>query len=333
MSAAAEFKPYTMNIELTTACPLRCPQCYCSLAGGKNIDLQTAVYWIKEGARHGVKSVMLSGGETLCYPNIYDVIAAADMYCGTANVALSGFGFTQNVLGRLTDAGVGGIFISLNGSTEAINAQTRDGFDLAISALRLLSENRFPNTHINWVMHNSNADDFLNVVEIAERYGVRSLVVMAFKPDSNHNLLTVPSKEQMLNVERVIKAHKGNMRIYVESCYSPMLALVSDTKLFGNLNVGKGKGCLAGRHTFSVNVDGKLSPCRHLEYFEEYKRLDDYWNESGVLHKIRKAESDKRMPCSACYYGDFCRPCLAVNSKLKNELFIGHETCPLHTVS
>ena len=56
----------TMNIELTTRCPLRCPQCYCTLTGGKNIDLNTAIYWIKEGASLGVKEVMLSGGETLC---------------------------------------------------------------------------------------------------------------------------------------------------------------------------------------------------------------------------------------------------------------------------
>ena len=61
----SEFCPAleTMNLELTTNCPLHCPQCYCALTGGKNIDPEKAKFWIREGARYGVKNVMLSGGE------------------------------------------------------------------------------------------------------------------------------------------------------------------------------------------------------------------------------------------------------------------------------
>ena len=89
-----KFLPETMNIELTTNCPLHCPQCYCSLTGGKNIDLNIAVHRIQEGAEMGVKEVMLSGGETLCYPHIYELIQAAHTYCENVNIALSGCYFT-----------------------------------------------------------------------------------------------------------------------------------------------------------------------------------------------------------------------------------------------
>lgn len=326
---AEELRLDTMNIELTTLCPLHCPQCYCSLTMGKNIDLQTAVHWIKEAGKHGVRAVMLSGGETLCYPHLYDVVNAANKYCGISNVALSGYGFTKSILKGLIDVGIGGIYISLNGSTEEINSQTRDGFHLSMAALQLLCENKFPHTHINWVMHNNNSDDFINIISIAEEYKVKSLVVMAVKPDSNYDLVTIPSKEQMLNVKQIIKGYTGKVNIIIESCYSPMLALLSDTKLFGNFNIGKNKGCMAGRSTFSVSVDGKLSPCRHLEYFEEYSQLDDYWHKSKILHKIRETEDTKRKPCSTCSYGDFCRHCLAINSKINNDIFIGYETCQL----
>ena len=133
------FSPRTMNLELTTNCPLHCPQCYCTLTGGKNLDLTTALYWLAEGRKAGVKEVMLSGGETMCYPHLYEVIHAANAYCGTANVALSGFGLNQTTYEKLIFSGVGGIFISLNGSTEKINSLTRDGFDLAISQRRRFS--------------------------------------------------------------------------------------------------------------------------------------------------------------------------------------------------
>ena len=145
---STRYTPTSMNIELTTNCPLSCPQCYCQLIGGKNIDLHKALYWIKEAGRFGLKQVRLSGGETLCYPYIYEVIAAAHKYCGEAVVALSGFNFTQDVYDKLVDAGVTEIHISLNGSTEKINSLTRGGFELSLSALKLLKRNSFPHTWI-----------------------------------------------------------------------------------------------------------------------------------------------------------------------------------------
>lgn len=320
----------TMNIELTTNCPLHCPQCYCSLTGGKNIDLNTAVFWIKEGAAAGVKEVMLSGGESLCYPHIYDVVSAAKKYCGGANVALSGVGFTQSVYDKLIKAGVTGIYISLNGSTAEINSLSRDGYEYAIKALKLLCDNNYNNTTINWVMHSSNADDFLNVLHIAEKYNVANLTVMALKPDSMHTLKTLPSKEQMISIKQIINTYKGNTKIYVESCFSPMLALVCDTKLFGNLNVGVKKGCAAARTTFSVNVDGLLSPCRHLDYFEEFNSLEEYWEESVILKKIREINNSiPEEPCSSCKYCNYCDHCLAINDKVEKRLFRGNKYCPV----
>ncbi len=319
-----------MNIELTSRCPLRCPQCYCSLTGGKDIDLETAIYWIKEGAKFGVKEVMLSGGETMCYPHIFEVVSAAKQYCGGANVALSGYNFNQDTYEKLISAGVTAIYISLNGSTKEINSITRDGYELAISALELLSENKYDNTTINWVMHSSNADDFPNVLKIAEKYNVKFLTVMAVKPDSKKELKTIPTLEQMEFVKSVIRSYKGNVKILVESCFSPMLALVCDTKLFGNMNVGKNKGCGAGRNTFSVSVDGLLSPCRHLEYFESYETLEDYIQKSEIQKKIRGLEDEKRKPCKDCRYTDYCRHCLAINAKLHNDIYIGNEHCPIY---
>lgn len=320
----------TMNIELTTKCPLHCPQCYCSLSGGKDIALETAVFWLREGGKAGVKEVMLSGGETLCYPHLYEVIKAAHMYCGNPNIALSGYNLTQNTYERIIEAGIKGIYISLNGSTESINMLSRDGYDLAISALKLLRRNQFTGTTINWVMHSSNSDDFMNVVNLAEEYGVASIVIIGLKPDSRNRLDTLPTREQMYAIKDIIMSHRGNTRIYIETCFSPLLALTCDTKLFGNLNVGKNKGCCAGRSTFSVNVDGKLSPCRHLDFFEHYPSLADYWEQSEILFRLREMDNEPSVePCSSCKLMPYCRPCAAIHSKLEGRLFRGNKYCPI----
>lgn len=330
MEITRQYIPETMNIELTTNCPLRCPQCYCTLTGGKNIALDTAIYWIKEAAKNGVKEIMLSGGETMCYPHLYEVIAEINKCNCHANIALSGYRFTQDVLDKLITSGVYGIYISLNGSTEQINMVTRDGYELALSALDLLCKNQYPHTVINWVMHSSNADDFPNIVAIAERYNVESVVVLGVKPDSKKCLNTMPTYEQMQQVSSIVKHHKGSVKLYIESCFSPLLAMTCDTALFGNFNVGKNNGCGAGRTTVSVSVDGRLSPCRHIDIYEEYPTLAQYWNESPIMKRLR--EIDENMPedpCDQCKYVKYCRPCTAIMHKLDGRLYRGNKYCQI----
>ena len=75
-------------------------------------------------------------------------------------------------------AGVGGIFVSLNGSTKKIGSKTHDGYELAIHVLELLRDMAFDGVHINWVMHSNNADDFANMITLCETYKVSTLSVM-----------------------------------------------------------------------------------------------------------------------------------------------------------
>jgi pyrroloquinoline quinone biosynthesis protein E len=321
-----------MNIELTTNCALHCPECYCSLSDNKNIDINKAVYWLKQAGEMGVTSVFLSGGETLLYPNLYEIVNAAAIYCENVYIAISGYGFTEYIFDRLIISGISGIFVSLNGSTEEINSTTRNGFDVAISALNLLKEKNYSETWLNWVMYSSNVDDFNNILNLAEKFDVKNFVIMAQKPNSSNELNYIPSGEQMIALAKTIKNYKGDVQIMVETCFSPMLALVYDDKLYGNKNTGKDMGCGAGISCFSLNVDSMLSPCRHLDFFEDYVTLSDYWNNSPILNMLRTADSRKRQPCRSCRYSLHCRHCIAINSKLKGDIFLGNDYCDLYHI-
>lgn len=318
-----------MNLELTTACPLHCPQCYCTLEGGRHLDLEVAKAKLKEAGEHGVHLVHLSGGETMCYPDLYELVAYAAECCGTVHVALSGYHFDEAALDSLIQAGVSGIFISLNGSTPEINSLTRDGYELAIQALELLKARNYPNTWINWVMHSNNTDDFPNVIRLAEAYNVAHLVVLAFKPDAKHQLLSFPSGEQIYRVAQQIRDYKGSLQLVVETCYSQLLTVIRDTRLLGNLNFGPTKGCRAGLYNYSITVDGQYAPCRHLDFPEDHPTLDDYLEKSPIVERLRHIEEDPQEPCSACRFKGHCRPCMAVSSKLNGNLTIGHDICDL----
>lgn len=333
----AYFMPLLMNLELTQKCPLRCPQCYCTLSSGKDMDLQTALYWLDQAQKNGVRTVNLSGGETLCYPWLEEVIAACRQRGMEPNIAISGYGATPQRLGRLIACGVADICVSLNGSTKEINDRTRDGYDLAVDALMQLQKLGYDRTCINWVMHSVNADDFGALVALAERMGVRRVVVMVLKPDAANQRDSLPGEAQMRSVASIIKEYQlkeyssqsnGGISIEVEECFSQMRALVGE-RFFMNLNRGISRGCGAGRDGFSVSVDGRLTPCRHLEIEETFDTLSSYWNQSQVLSRLRAVEDHMEEPCRGCSYRKNCLPCSAVGWKQSGEIVMGEQACPL----
>ncbi|MBQ9346261.1 MAG: radical SAM protein [Oscillibacter sp.] len=321
-------RPIQMNLELTTRCPLHCPQCYVSLNTGREMPLKTALYWIRQGAEYGVQSVNLSGGETLCYPYLNELIRECARHSMSSAVALSGAYVTEDTLRGMIDAGVGQIFVSLNGSTEEINARTRDGYALAIHALELLQKLDFPERWVNWVMHASNASDLPDMLALCERYGMKGLVVLAFKPDSSHAFRSFPTAEQLRQAAKTLKNYKGPLAVGVESCFSQLRCL-RYSGFLGCLNLGIPRGCGAGRDGVSVNVDGLLTPCRHLDAAERVSTLAEYWEHSPFLARLREAEDHREPPCRGCTYERNCLPCMAVGVKLHGRLNYGMAECPL----
>lgn len=326
-------RPVQMNLELTRECPLHCPQCYVAPDARRRMPLETALHHIREAAAYGVRDINLSGGETLCYPDLEILIGTCASLGLVSAVALSGAMADEQTLRGLIDGGVSQIYISLNGSTREINEKTRDGYACAIEALEILRQIREKRptvlTGINWVMHVSNADDFPAMIRLAEEYRVQALVVMGLKPDAAGRLDGFPTRAQMRTLVRQIRTYSGSVEIGVESCFSPLRALAGESLFTGNLNRGIERGCGAGRDAFSIDVDGNYTPCRHIIIPERYASLDAYWNDSPVLQKLRSAEDHRRPPCAGCRLEASCLPCMEIGEKLGGDLLAGFSECPL----
>lgn len=317
----------SFNLELTTRCPLHCPQCYCTLEGGKDLPLENGEKVIEEAAELGAEHVELSGGETLCYPYLLELIKHARLYGIKPNISISGWHFDQNCLASLIEAGINGIFVSVNAPTPEQNALTRDGFDLALHALKVVSESGFDEFYINWVMHRDTADTLPEMIRLVNPYHPKGIVILMPKPDAAHTLNSYPTCEQMERTVQLVK--NKNTNVFVENCFSPLLALLGRNALWGNRNRGIYKGCGAGLTSFSVSVDGLYSPCRHLDYYESYPSLKEYWENSSVLNQIRALDNTEEEPCKGCEFCDNCRNCLAIDTKLYGELRLGYTDCPL----
>ena len=319
-----------LNIELTNVCPLRCPQCYCTNEGGRHLDLAKAKHAVDEAVSNGVELVNLSGGETLCYPDLDALIRYIADRGALANIATSGWGFDRDVLRKLLDAGVNEISVSLNGSTERINACSREGFSYAIQALEVISGSSYENACINWVMQQNNADDFPNMIGLAERYHIRKMLVIGYKPDSDNGIDQFPTAEQMRYVSECVRRYQGQVKLEIEPCFSQMRALVFRTSWAGNLNIGPMMGCSAGRVIYAVDLDGRYCPCRHLNHYEDFPSLEEYLKGSEMIRRIREAKGRFGENCAECPYRKNCRPCLAIPYLTTGRIVYENAACGLY---
>lgn len=321
--------PEIMNIELTTRCPLRCPQCYCDSHRGRDIKKEVALAYIEQAAHLKIPFINLSGGETLVYPYLTELLEVISDKGLNSAIAISGWGFDSARLAELKAAGVDQFYVSLNGSTPEINEQSRDGYELAINALRLLQADQHVAYHINWVARNDNADDFPNMVKLAQDLGVKSIVIIQSKPDASYVMQASLSPDNFVQLANYLKKHdQQEMSIEVEACFSPLRAYINNYYLW-NRNIGVNKGCGAGRNGMSVDVEGNLTPCRHLLYPESYASIQDYWWNSELLNKLRGFEDKQEEPCRSCYLNKNCVSCRAVADKVEKNIFSGDHYCPI----
>ncbi len=321
-----------INIELTTCCPLRCPQCYCSLEGGRHIPLETAVNAMKQARELGATHVELSGGETMCYPHLYEAVQAASSMGLAPSIAVSGWHFDDTALQKLKEAGIDTIYVSLNAPTEEKNSLTRDGYRYSVSALEVLRRNHFTESAINWVAHRNTVDTLPGMIELAEKYEVPTILIIEPMPTAKGEMNTYPTAEQLAYLAQMVKQQREEkVFLQIQHCFSPLLALASESKLWGNLNRGVYRGCTAGIASCSINVDGQYTPCRHLEIPETYDSLEAYWTQSAYLTQLREMDRNRREPCGSCRFSHYCRHCQAANWLNQGSFFLGNSQCLLYS--
>lgn len=310
------YAPTSVNLELTKWCPLNCLFCYCKSDSTEHMELSMAKYWLEQAGLMGVHTVSLSGGETAGYPHLEEVIRYAKEKCGYVSAAFSGYGLTHEKIQSLQRAGLDAFHISLNGSTEKVNHASRNGFQYAMRTLENLKKAGIKNFTINYVLTKENADDFQNIVALAESYNAEGISILALKPDSQKKLKSRPSASQVYSIADQVAAYYGKLYISVESCYSELVSLIYRRRLINWMYTESTMGCRAGRYTFSVSVDGRLMPCRHLLMYEDADNLADYWYHSPILRQIRELDRMHNSRCANCLNGDLCRPCIGVRKDI-----------------
>lgn len=296
--------PQMMQIEITNACPLRCPQCFVSEFRQNFMDLETYRTIIDEAKSIGVSGIVLFGGEPMFHPQIMQFLEYAFEADLHVFLYTSGWGFTEQILSLFKmHISQFTILISLNGSCKEVHERSRNNFELTFGAILKLYGLNIPYI-INWVSRQDNVNDLPQLVQLAYKYHALKINVVANKINSKGDIVEPLTLESLLFIKDIIS--KNTDLFCIENC----------NEILNNIIYGANKnefsGCAAGVYNCSITCDLFFVPCMHLMFKEKFGSIMEYWNNSSVLLNLRN--SKKRKDCQGCIYASNCNFCIALSN-------------------
>jgi PqqA peptide cyclase len=297
--------PLGLLAELTHRCPLGCPYCSNPIAlDARDSELDTATWArvFKEAAGLGVLQVHLSGGEPGARRDIVEITAAARAAGLYSNLITSAVGVTAATLGKLADAGLDHVQISIQDS-EAASADHIAGYAGAFARKRALAAEvvrlKIPLT-VNAVMHRANIDRIGAMVDLALTLGasrVEIAHVQYYGWALKNRAALMPSAEQVERaaaaVEELRQRHHG--KIVIDAVVPDYYARLP-------------KPCVGGwgRRSLNVTPSGKVLPCHAaesipgLEFWSVREHsLADIWANSPAFNAFRGTDWMQE-PCRSC---------------------------------
>jgi pyrroloquinoline quinone biosynthesis protein E len=299
------YKPLGLLAELTHRCPLGCPYCSNPLALDRRDDELDTATWarvFREAAALGVLQVHLSGGEPGARRDLVDIVTATRAAGLYSNLITSGVGITTATLGKLADAGLDHVQISIQDSFAA-SADNIAGYDGAFARKNVLAGEVTRLgllLTINVVVHRANIARIPEMVELALGLGAGRVEIAHMQyygwALKNRSAL-MPTRDQVeravAEVEELGRVHHG--RIVIDAVVPDYYARFP-------------KPCVGGwgRRSLNVTPSGRVLPCHAaesitgLEFWNVRDRaLADIWMNSPAFRAFRGTDWMPE-PCASC---------------------------------
>jgi AdoMet-dependent heme synthase len=332
--------------ETTAGCNLRCIHCRrVTLADQltpQDLSTEEAFRLIDQIAAVGKPVFVLSGGEPLFRPDLYDIARyAADAGLPVA-LATNGTLIDDEVAGRIKASGVRRVSISFDGADAATHDAFRGlpgSFDAAVRGFRALRAAGLP-VQINTTVANHNKTQLEAIRQLARDLDAVGL----------HLFLLVPvgcgveiAEEQMINAreyEQVLNwlydVEQAEPDLQLKATCAPHYFRIMRTRRaqekrsgierslpasherqinghpHGQMHAAT-KGCLAGTGVCFISHRGEVFPCGYLPVEAgsiRHQPFGDIWQNSGLFAELRDPDR-LQGKCGICQFKSLCSGCRA----------------------
>lgn len=314
---------------ITQVCNLDCAFCYYdakkNLNGKGSFDFKLAKHIVEQLRQARIKFVLLSGGEPLLYPKIFNLVKKLTFSSIRVGISTNGTLINEALAQDLKKSGAEYVGISLDGAKGAHNTLRNSSvaFDQALMGLRC-AQNSGLKTGIRLTLNTHNYTQIREFFSFVQGLNVDRLcfyhLVYSGRAKSSNDLTNVQRKK---TIELIIALTIGWIKrkiateVLTVDNFSDGIILLDYLRRKKNRNYSlvlellrRQRGCPAGRGILSIDHLGFLHPC---QFWPEYK-LADLKKESlsGFLNNgnpFKEWRLKLKGRCGLCDFKEICGGC------------------------
>lgn len=315
--------PRILAWELTSACNLDCLHCRAS-AGREpkpgELSNEEGLKLLQEVSEAGTRMVILSGGEALMRPDVFDLARFGTSLGLRMTLATNGSLVTPETAKEMKAAGIARVSVSLDGVTPEMHDRFRgrDGaYELALRGMATLIANDVP-VQVNTTVAAMNVSQMDAFPAFLESLGVVAWHVFFLVPTGRGvDLEPAKIKEYQAMLDTFHRVYQ-EARIECKATCAPQFYRLLAEK---NEPVHT-KGCLAGTHFGFVSSTGIIQPCGFLQIPCGDIRKEGFgsaWENSATLAMLRDEHALKGK-CGKCRFSTVCGGCRARAYEVRDDL-------------
>ena len=316
--------------EVTRNCNLNCVHCRASADQGPHpneLSLEECFGVIDNVASFSKPVIILTGGEPLLRPDIFEIAAYGDSKGLRMVMAVNGTLVTPDIIRRLRTAGIRRISVSLDGP----NATRHDAFrqvvgayDQALQGIEYAKQGGLE-FQINTTITKRNLTELQEIYDTVTKIGAVAHHIFVLVPTGRGELLAQEENLTPEEYDRVLEwfcDQEKTSPLELKATCAPQYYRMRRERLSKEERDGsasssgfaaKTRGCLGGTAFCFISNTGTASPCGYLELDCGNVReqpLSHIWAHSEVFQRMRNFKGYEGK-CGSCQYVRVCGGCRA----------------------
>lgn len=302
--------------EITLACCFSCR--YCGSRAGKaranELSTEECLGVAKQLSDMGCRRVSMIGGEVFLRKDWQEIAKALTSRGVLVSIITNGFLFTESIIGKLKEARVESVAISLDGPEEIHDSFRQEGsFRRAMQAIDVLTKNNNPVSVIS-TLNSKNAGKLEEMYTLLKDTKIFAWQIQACSPMGNASDGDFSTAIDFKRVLQFVEAHMYNPYFIIGVADNIGYYTASEGKLRGNVS-GKGffRGCQAGLTNIGIDSVGNVRGCESM-YDDAFiegnlreRSLWEIWNDPEAFSYNRKFLPEKLGgKCKDCVHGSVC---------------------------